>query len=235
MPSDRWSKANVTAAVENNVSIAGVLRDMGLKASGGNYRQFHRYAKIYSLDLSHFTGQAHLKGKTHNWARKIPDDEIFVKGSTYNNGTDLRKRILGAGLLEYECAWCGISEWRGEKLTLHVDHINGDPSDNRIENLRFLCPNCHSQTDTYAGKNSKIGRAEVNACNECETPIDKRASHCKSCAGKLRESTKIQWPPCKKLVRMVKESNYSAVSRELGVSDNAVRKRLKNHFEGELP
>ena len=67
----------------------------------------------------------------------------------------LKERLVKEKYLEYKCAECGITEWNGKPLSLHLDHINGINNDHRIENLRFLCPNCHSQTNTYAGKNKK--------------------------------------------------------------------------------
>lgn len=269
MSSKRWSKENISSAIKNNTSIASTLRDIGLTPSGGNYRQFHKYVRIYDLDLDHFTGQAHLKGKTHNWGTKIPLVEILVENSTYTNGTNLRKRILKADLLDYECAWCNLTEWRGKPLTLHLDHINGINNDNRIENLRFLCPNCHGQTETWGNKNSDLSSKPSNTCDECgtedlhweskrcaschktknrnksyseipncvdcNTPISITATRCRSCEGKHRNNTKIDWPPCADLVQMIQDTNYSATGRKLGVSCNAVRKHLRNHYEGDLP
>lgn len=76
-----------------------------------------------------------------------------MEDSDYLNSWALKKRLLAEGLLEERCAECGISEWNGRPLSLHLDHINGDRRDQRLENLRFLCPNCHSQTETYCGRN----------------------------------------------------------------------------------
>ncbi|MGE0542259.1 MAG: HNH endonuclease [Dehalococcoidia bacterium] len=87
---------------------------------------------------------------------RIPLNILLVPGRETNRG-HLKHRLLTDGLLVNQCAICGISEWCGKPLTLHLDHINGKNNDDRLENLRLLCPNCHSQTDTYCGGN--VGRA----------------------------------------------------------------------------
>lgn len=79
----------------------------------------------------------------------------MIKDFTYANISRLKERLIRANLLEYKCHKCGITEWQNEPIALQLDHINGINNDHRLENLRLLCPNCHSQTDTYAGKNKK--------------------------------------------------------------------------------
>jgi len=87
--------------------------------------------------------------------RKYTNEEVFVKNSYYARH-HIKKRCIEDSLIPYECGECSnLGEHNGKKLSLQLDHINGTHTDHRIENLRFLCPNCHSQTDTYAGKGSK--------------------------------------------------------------------------------
>jgi hypothetical protein len=81
--------------------------------------------------------------------------EILVENSNYTNTNNLRKRLIREGYFKYECCNCKLSEWMGEPMRLELEHINGINTDNRIENLKILCPNCHSLTDTYCGKNKK--------------------------------------------------------------------------------
>jgi hypothetical protein len=177
----------------------------------------------------------------------------LVENSTYNR-TSLKARLIKNGTLKNVCSNCGISQWNGKEISLHLEHINGINNDNRIENLCLLCPNCHSQTDTYAGKN--IGKwakyikrrsKSINegnkkepressvqkSCCDCGKKIDPKATRCKSCVGFIREATKIEWPSVEALIQMVDNSSYLAVGRKLKVSDNAVRKRIRMHKDRE--
>lgn len=95
---------------------------------------------------------SHLGNRSGNGGVIIKQslDEILVKNSTYQNMSSLKRRLINEKRLDYVCALCGnTGEWNGKELVLQLDHINGDHKDNRIENLRFLCPNCHSQTETF--------------------------------------------------------------------------------------
>lgn len=136
-------------------SYLGVLNALGLSESGTNNRWLRTKIKKLDLQTDHFTGQAHLAGKTHNWSPKIPLKKILIKNSDYASSSTLRKRLIKDKILIDECSRCGIDSWQDEPIVLHLDHINGVNTDHRIENLRLLCPNCHSQTETYCGRNKK--------------------------------------------------------------------------------
>ena len=141
-------------AVRESASIRSVLQKLNLKPTGGNYDVVKRRIARLELDTSHITGQSHLKGKSHDWARSIPLNEILVERSTYGGGTFLlKKRLIKAGYFSEKCYHCGLTEWMGNPIPTHLEHKNGDRYDNRIENLTLLCPNCHALTETYAGRN----------------------------------------------------------------------------------
>jgi 5-methylcytosine-specific restriction endonuclease McrA len=98
------------------------------------------------------------------WSRGksiTPNEEIFTEESYYSNEL-VKQRIVKDNLIEYKCKNCGIDSWLGETIVLDLDHINGNNRDNRLENLRFLCPNCHSQTDTYKGRNKNTGKKKIS-------------------------------------------------------------------------
>jgi len=139
-------------AVQSSQSISEVLSKLGLAMAGGSYKLFHLRVKNLNLDTSHFTGQAHLKGKTHNWNYKIPIEDILIDDSDYQT-RKLKVRLIKEDLIENVCAICGISSWNQKPITLELHHINGKSNDHRLINLQLICPNCHSQTDTFRGKN----------------------------------------------------------------------------------
>jgi len=202
-----------------------VLRGWGLHVSSGNYRTFKKYVSLWNLDTSHF--------KIIAFGGRLVKSElssILVQGSVYSS-TKLKKRLLTEGLLEDLCSECGLTSWRGKPLSLQLDHVNGDPSDNRLSNLRVLCPNCHSQTATYAGRSKRKTRP---ACIDCGVKVkvisSKRCSSCNTSYARsfstLRQF-KITWPSREELANLVWEKPLVVLSLELGVSDTAIRKRCK--------
>jgi len=147
---------NIQNSIGESLSRRATLRSLDLNPrNGSNVRWINQIISDYSFETSHWVGQGHLRGKTHDWTKKIPAEELFVIGD-YRGSGHLKKRIIKENLIDYRCNVCNGTEWLGQKLSLHLDHINGKTKDNRIENLRFLCPNCHSLTDTYCGKNKRL-------------------------------------------------------------------------------
>lgn len=150
------SKEQLELLVREALSLAAVLRALGLPEAGRPASELKRRLAVLGIDTSHFRGSAWSRGETRathpaveRYAQQLalPDAEVFTVTSTIG-GASLKNRLLRKGW-QYVCAICGIAEWQGVALSLHVDHVNGLHYDNRLENLRFLCPNCHSQTPTY--------------------------------------------------------------------------------------
>lgn len=148
-----WSEVRLRAACLNP-SYAKALEELSIPISGSNYSTLKRKIKEYGIDVSHMTHQGHNIGKKTRSRRGL--DKILVENSSYTSTHHLKNRLLGLDLLNKKCYSCGLTEWMEKPAPLQLDHINGVRNDNRIENLRILCPNCHSQTDTWTGKNKRV-------------------------------------------------------------------------------
>lgn len=153
----KYTKDLLKNAVAQSFSYAGVLRFLGLKQAGGTQTHIINTIQKFEIDTSHFTGKGHNKGKQSN--NKLKAEQILIK---LPDGSVRQKRnLLLRALLEinrpYTCSECDVKDlWNGKKLILHIDHVDGDFLNNTPENLRFLCPNCHSQTITYCCNKSKL-------------------------------------------------------------------------------
>lgn len=149
-----WTDEQLKAAVLSSDSIAEVLRFLGLAVRPGNYKTINKYIKSLELNTTHFVGQNWV-GTRNTVPSKRPIDEILVVNSTYNT-SHLRDRLIKEGLKNWVCEMCHRRMWLGSPIALETDHINGVNNDHRLENLRFLCPNCHATTDTWRGRKPKI-------------------------------------------------------------------------------
>lgn len=150
-------KNELRLVVENSYSFAEVALQFGIISKGGNTATIKRWVKEFDIDTSHF----HRKRVS---AKTFPSfDEIFKENSTIDRNY-AKQCILRHEIFKYECRKCGCDgTWQDEKLTLHIEHKNGVNNDHRLTNLEFLCPNCHSQTSTFGGKNShKRNEVSIN-------------------------------------------------------------------------
>lgn len=151
------TKEEYEYAIKNAKSIAQALRNLGIKDKGGNYRIIKNAINKYNIDTSHFTGQGWNVKLKFNPNPKVETESLLIENSNYNS-YKLKKRLLSEGYKEKKCECCGLKEWQGKEIPLELHHINGDNSDNRLENLQILCPNCHALTDNYRGRNRASGK-----------------------------------------------------------------------------
>ncbi|MBR1706832.1 MAG: HNH endonuclease, partial [Bacteroidales bacterium] len=154
-----YSEQEVRTAVSVSKSIAGVLRKLELRPVGGNYKTIHHLIEKYHIDTSHFTGQGWNVGLQFKPKTRISDEDIFVIDSDYRCSWRLRERYKKITGISY-CEQCNLSEWQNNPIPLEIHHLNGNNTDNRLENLQLLCPNCHALTDNYRG------RAHLSALSE---------------------------------------------------------------------
>jgi Zn finger protein HypA/HybF involved in hydrogenase expression len=148
--------------------------------------------------------------------------EYLVENSK-NGRHNIKRRLLREGLIENVCSECGLKDtWNGKPISLELDHINGVNNDNRLENLRMLCPNCHSQTETFKSRNIKPRPIKVKQCLDCNKVIYVTSIRCKKCTGKTKQSGS----PTEEIL-MTDFNNlksYVAVGRKYGVSGNTIKK-----------
>lgn len=144
----RYTKELLEAIVPDCLSVTDVLRALGLRPSGGNNANIRRRLKQYNIDTSHFLGQSYNLGRS--FARKSAAEVLVLRPTDAPkvNRKTLLRAMLELGF-DYRCELCGnAGAWKGSDLCLEIDHVDGWWNDNRPDNLRFLCPNCHSQQPT---------------------------------------------------------------------------------------
>lgn len=152
---EHWKKENLDQAVRTSKSQSEVLIKLGLRAAGGNGNTLMKYVNLYNLDVSHFNkpGWNMIGENNPGRKRKIPIEECLVINSNYGR-THLKFRLYSEGFKKRECELCGQDEyWKGNKMSLILDHKNGVWNDNRLENLQIVCPNCNATLPTHCGKN----------------------------------------------------------------------------------
>lgn len=151
------SDKELEEVVLNSGSISDILKHFGFNNKGSNYKTLYARLEYSNISTDHIPkGLGSNKGLKRAAPRGLPLKEYMVKNSNYNRGT-LKKRLIKEKLIENKCNICGLqNEWQGKPIVLVLDHINGISNDHRLENLRMLCPNCNSQTDTFAGRNKNI-------------------------------------------------------------------------------
>lgn len=213
-------KDELQKIIDESSSLCDVLRKLNYKKFSNNCKTLKERIVEDKLCLDKMETN---RVDAQNCTNRYTDQEMFKINSNCDS-KNIKARILKKNLLEYKCQICGIgNQWNGKKLVLQLDHINGDITDNRLENLRYICPNCHSQTETYAGKKNKKD-VEINRCIECGKQIYRTSERCIKCNGKTFHKTNIQEEQLRKLIIEDKLS-YVKIGKMFGITDNAIKKR----------
>ncbi len=200
------SKEKLQQLINDSQSLGEVIKKLGLAHCGSQYSNLRKRVKNDNLDLSNFSNKR-FTDKTVMF-NIIPNDLVFIENSTTSRSS-VKEKILKQNLIAYVCLECGNDgSWNGKKLSLQLDHLNGIRNDNRLNNLRFLCPNCHSQTSTFSGKSKR----------KSERTIIKKDNPFR------KQKTKILWPDVEEMKKLVWSKPSSQLSIELGVSDTSIKK-----------
>ena len=158
---ERFTRQEIEQFVSESYSYAELAKRCGYgEQSGSAIAEMHFVITQFNLDISHFTGQGWLKGKTYQSDKYVPFEEYIQGGHAQTN--KIRKKLLREGLKEHICECCLNTMWNNVPIPLEVHHKDGNKDNNDIDNLQLLCPNCHALTDTYKGKNTKKHKQNVS-------------------------------------------------------------------------
>lgn len=215
---DQYSKEELSQIVDQSTSLKEVIFKLGYSTVSGNCNTVKNRIEEYEIDCSHFSlSTSPIKRNEQN---------IFIESSTASQHT-LRRWYLKGNYTEYKCSICGQEPfWNGKELTLILDHINGKNHDDRLENLRWVCPNCNQQLDTTGYKQMRVEQKleKKYYCSNCGKEITRSSN-----SGLCVECSNIQTRVCKRpsreeLKNLIRTMPFTKIGNIFGVSDNAIRK-----------
>lgn len=247
--------------IKESISLGQVITKCGFKGYGSHYSYLYKVIRENNIDISHFLGKCHKRGKI--FESKI-DIEDYFSGKRPIKSDALKKQLIKRGIKEHKCEECGITEWKDKPAPIDLHHIDGNNKNNKLENLKILCPNCHTQTDTYAGK--KLRKTRLCACGDkrerghkfcnqcaakyqynhiynnklqydyckCGKPKYIKSTLCNTCNRKLPKLScrKTKRPNKEALLELIKTKPFVHIAKMYDVTDNAVRKWCQYY---ELP
>lgn len=220
---DQYSKQELEQIVQQSHTYKEVIEKLGYQSrSGSNQNTVKNRIEKYGIDVSHFSSNVQPIKRT--------EENVFCVNSTASQQT-LRRWYKKGNYTSHICSICGQPPlWQGKELTLILDHINGICNDNRLENLRWVCPNCNQQLETTGFKQMRVERThniqKKFYCIECGKEISSNhAKRCKSCADKLKQ-VKIEDMPVSReeLKELIRTTPFTQIGKKYTVTDNAIRK-----------
>ena len=226
---DNFSDNEIVEILAQCKSFREVLGKIGYSSNGsGGYSLLKHQLGKRNIQIPKYHYYGDPKKRT-----SIPLSEILIENSTYTRAC-LKRRLINEGILEYKCKCGNTGMWEGKRLSLQLEHKNGKNNDNRIENIEFLCPNCHSQSETFAGKNNKcskkikkIRKPRISKRNcLCGKEIKYGSTQCQKCHHESLRKIKSR-PTYGELINDITFSNYTSTGKKYGVSDNTIRKWIE--------
>lgn len=213
---DKYSKEELEQIIKQSSSLNQVIDKLGYSThSGSNSKTVKKRLDELGIDYSIF-----LNKKINKYTKET----IFVENSTASQNT-LRKWYIEGNYSPYICSICSQKPlWQDKELTLILDHINGKNHDNKLENLRWVCPNCNQQLETtgYKSFRTKNLQHKKYYCKTCGKEISRSSTKCYDCA--MKERRIVERPSRENLKNKIRNTSFSELGREYGVSDNAIRK-----------
>lgn len=241
-------KEEILTWIDNDYTKAEICRELKCKENTLN-------SYLLKMNIKYSGNQG---GKNRKYGIKKKSIEYLYNGSTISSHK-LKNKLIEEGIKNHMCEECGRSEWLGNKIPIELHHVDGNSFNNELVNLQILCPNCHALTDNYSGRNAKGSGVKLYKKDKCECGNDKtlKAKICKECNYKKRGSVKnikkckcgeeihkhskmcrkcsqisnrkVERPLHKQLITDIENLGYCGTGRKYGVSDNSIRKWLKNY------
>ena len=212
-----WNISKIKEIVPGCVNLTEVLEHLKIPRQGNNSSTLKRILDQNQIDYSHFTGRARNYAKANT--TKIQD---YLDNKVKITSCKLKEKLIKEGLKENRCEVCGITEWQGKLIVCQLHHKDGNNQNNNLDNLQILCPNCHSQTESYCGQANKDNT--IYYCKDCGRKVNKGSVYCTVCSHK--HSRKVQERPSKKqlLLDFKELKSFTQIGIKYGVSDNTIRK-----------
>lgn len=224
----KYTKEILEPIVKNSTSVRQILNELGLKPTGGNHAYMVSILKYLEIDVSHFLGRGSSVGERIE-SRKSPFDYLTIWDNSKCVSVDnIKKRIFRDKIKEKRCEKCGLFTWNEKEIPLELHHIDGNRWNNNLDNLKILCPNCHSQTKNNSGNSKKQfsivkTSKKINVCIDCGKEIYYKSTRCRNCESKKRVVFNFDADTIKE---EVKKLGIVKTARKYGVSHTTIRRWL---------